>query len=113
MRVTPARPGRGRSKQVPRYGDGRLAVAVAQRDQELNAVSAIPARPPRTTLGGRDPAQRDRHQRRGQGQQYWGQGKRSGGDAKQLPAAAAKIAEVNEAGLIRLFRRLVKNAAKG
>ena len=45
----PALPGNGRSRQVPRYGDGRLAVAVAQPDQEVITVSAIPARPPRTT----------------------------------------------------------------
>ena len=47
--VRPAPPGDGRSKQVPRYADGRLAVAVAQPDQEVIAVSAIPARPPRAT----------------------------------------------------------------
>ena len=45
----PALPGHGRSKQVPRYADGRLAVAVAQPDQEVITVSAIAARPPRTT----------------------------------------------------------------
>jgi hypothetical protein len=45
----PALPGHGRSKQVPRYADGRLAVAVAQPDQEVITVSAIPARRARTT----------------------------------------------------------------
>jgi hypothetical protein len=41
-------------------------------------------------LGGRDPAQRERHQRRGQGQQYRGQCERRGGGAKQVPAGAAQ-----------------------
>jgi hypothetical protein len=41
-------------------------------------------------LGDRDPAQCERHQRRGQGEQYRGQGERRGGGAKQLPAAAAQ-----------------------
>ena len=45
----PALRGHGRSKQVPRYADRRLAVAAAQPDQEVTTVSAIPARPPRTT----------------------------------------------------------------
>jgi Transcription factor WhiB len=45
----PTRPGHGRSKQVPWYADGRLAVVVAQPDQEVITVSAIPARPPRIT----------------------------------------------------------------
>ena len=45
----PALPGYGRSKQVPQYADGRIAVAVARPDQEVITVSAIPARPPRTT----------------------------------------------------------------
>jgi hypothetical protein len=44
-----ALPGHGRSKQVPPYADGRLAVVVAQLDQEVITVSAIPARLPRTT----------------------------------------------------------------
>src|SRR5580704_6079310 len=41
-------------------------------------------------LGGRDAAQRERHQCRGQGEQYRGQGERRGGGAQQLPAPAAQ-----------------------
>ena len=47
--LQPTLPEHGRSKQVPRYADGRLAVVVAQPDQEVITVSAIPARLPRTT----------------------------------------------------------------
>src|ERR1700720_838945 len=45
----PALPGHGRSRQVPRYADGWLAVVAAQPDQEVITVSAVPARLPRTT----------------------------------------------------------------
>ena len=41
-------------------------------------------------LGGRDPSECERHQCRGQGQQYRGQGERRGGGAQQLPAGAAQ-----------------------
>jgi hypothetical protein len=61
----------------------RLAPMAASRSGTGLAV-------PRGLLGGRDAAQRERHQRRGQGQQYRGQGERRGGGAKQLPAGAAQ-----------------------
>jgi hypothetical protein len=44
----------------------------------------------RGLLGGRDAAQREGYQRRGQGQQYRGQDECCGGGAQQLPAGGAQ-----------------------